>query len=255
MPSAQRLAPAVRHLRLLLAAGVVLLQCACTPLAGYVQPGLADAPPAARKALLVGPEIHLFEISAGGVPEKVYAWGDEARKAVRAAVLEENGERRALTLIDPPQLEPDDQADLDRHAAMFRRVADQISAVKEANDSVWKEREKTLEFTLGPGLRRIAQRSGAEAVLFVDGIDFVSSIGRRAVFVLTTLLFGLPVLPPGSAYLQAGLVDMRSGDVLWLGRDYNLSPRDLRQPELARDLVRGVFASYPAQQPARTASR
>jgi hypothetical protein len=86
-------------------------------------------------------------------------------------------------------------------------------------------------------------------MLFVDGLDFVSSTGRRVMFVLTTLLFGLPVLPTGTSYLQAGLVDPKTGHVLWFGRDYSMTLGDMRERASAEKLVAGTFDNYPHSQP------
>jgi hypothetical protein len=228
----------------------------CGSLPGWVDPGLeATGAPSGRKLLLYAPEVHMYEISAGGVPEKVYVWGDAARDAVLDSVRVELGRIGALELADVPELDSGERVLLERHAAMFRRVGDQIAAVKEINDPLWKAREKELEFTVGSGLSGLAERTGAETILFVDGIDYVSSPGRRAVAALTMLVFVLPVILPGSSYLQAGLVDLRSGRVLWFGRDYSLTLGDLREGERASRLVRSIFASFPGAPTAGAGAR
>lgn len=239
--------PAVAGLRLATAALLVFGLAACAPLPTYVNERNGSAELlAARRILLAPPELRVFEVSAGGVPEPVKAWSDQALPGVIRSLKQELARSPGTQFIEPDGLDAADRATLDLHLAMFRRVADQIAAVRDSHDPIWKERAGELEFLLGSGMQPLAERTGADAVLFVDGIDFISSTGRRIVFVLSTILAGgIPVLPLGTAYMQAGLVDLRSGEVLWFGRDYRHARGDLREAETAGALTAGVFRHYP----------
>ena len=218
----------------------------CASLPGYVHPSFKPEQIQDTRKVFIAPlDMQFFEISAGGVPEKVKGWGDQANTVVLTATREELRRRTQMDAMELPDLDEAERRALERATAMFRRVADQIAAVKESNDESWTKRAHELEFTIGNELRPLARRVGADAILFVDGMDYVSSIGRRIMFVVTTLVFGLPVLPPGTSYLQAGLVDLNSGEVLWFGRDYSVTLGDLREAGTAAKLVGGMFASYP----------
>lgn len=231
------------------ALAVAICLAGCTSLPGYVHPTYSESRlQEGRKVLLAPLDMQFYEVSAGGVPEKVKSWSEQANGTVLAATREELRRRNGLELLELPAVSESERRTLDRAIAMFRRVADNIAVFKESRDENWTKRERELEFTIGTELQPMAQRLGVDAVLFVDGIDFVSSAGRRVMFVLTTLLFGLPVLPTGTSYLQAGLVDPMAGHVLWFGRDYSMTLGDLRERSSAEKLVAGTFDNYPHTQ-------
>jgi hypothetical protein len=182
-------------------------------------------------------------VSAGGVPERVKGWGEQAAAAVRASLTEKLA-GDGVQLVDLPQLDAAQQTLIERHLAMFRRLGEAIAFVQDSHDAVWEARRASLEFTLGDGLAPLARRLEADGYLFVDGVDFISTPGRRLMFALTTLAFGLPVLPLGTSYLQAGVVEAQTGEVLWFGRDYRFATGDLREAETAQRLTAQVFAGY-----------
>lgn len=222
--------------------GLTLALAACSTLPGY-RGGATDRLEGLRRIVVLPPEVQIYEVSAGGVPERVKAWGEQAATAVLAS-LKETLARDGLELIDPPPPDAADRELIDRHVAMFRRVGEAIAFVQDSHDAVWEARRGSLEFTLGDGLAPLASRLDADGFLFADGVDFISTGGRRAIFVLSTLAFGLPVVPLGTSYLQAGVVDARSGEILWFGRDYRFAAGDLREAETAQRLTRQVFAGY-----------
>lgn len=239
-------------LRLLLA----LLLAGCSSMPAYVKPALDPARVGGlQRVVLMPPRLQMMEVSAGGVPEPVRAWAEEARVGVEAAVRRELSRRTAAELVDPPVLEAPQQLALERHGAFFRRVAQQLAAVRDMRDTAWTSRRGELDYSIGPGLAGVAEACGCDAALFVDGVDYVSTPGRRVLLVLSTLMFGLPVIPPGAAYLQAGLVDLRSGDVLWLGRDYSMTLGDLREATAVDKLLANIFAEFPGSTPAAVARR
>lgn len=215
---------------------------ACTTLPNYARQD-AQRLERLRRIVVVPPQVQMYEVSAGGVPERVKPWSDAAAAAVRTSIGAALA-RDGLELIDMPRLDAAAQERLDRHLAMFRRVGDAIAFVQDSHDAVWEARRASLDFSIGDGLAGLGRMLDADGFLFVDGVDFISTPGRRVVFALTTLAFGLPVVPLGTAYLQAGIVEAASGDVLWFGRDYRFAAGDLREAETAQRLAAQVFAGY-----------
>ncbi|HEX6829518.1 MAG TPA: hypothetical protein VF104_11140, partial [Burkholderiales bacterium] len=148
-------------------------------------------------------------------------------------------------LVDMPPLTQDEKDAVDAHAAMFELVAASASQYALSTHSFWKERAASLHYTVGPGLGFLAEKSGADAALFISAEDAVSTGGRLAVLVATMLLFGVPALVPGYSFLAAGIVDLSSGNLLWHNFDWNIARRDLRKPQDADGLLSEVFASLP----------
>jgi hypothetical protein len=221
-----------------------LLLTACSTLPNYRSERLdAGRLDQLKRIVIVPPEVQMFEVSAGGVPERVKGWGDQAAAEVQAS-LRRTLARDGLELVELPALDAPDKELIDRHLAMFRRLGEAITFVQDSHDAIWEARRSSLDFTVGDGLAELAHRLGADGLLFVDGVDFISTPGRRVMFALTTLAFGLPVLPLGISYLQAGVVEAQSGEVLWFGRDYRFATGDLREPATVRQLTAQIFSGY-----------
>jgi len=109
---------------------------------------------------------------------------------------------------------------------------------------VWTERLKSglTDYTLGPGLAFLAEKTGADAALFVIAQDFVSTNERKALAVVGAL-FGV-ALPLGRTFAVAGLVELRTGKLLWQSYDTSATP-DLRVAADADKVVRGLFQAFP----------
>lgn len=225
---------------------LVVILSACANQKFYVAP-LADANQhnLPKKLLLIPPDIRVVEVSAGGVPEKVTEWSKRATENVLSALHARAGSTRDFELVDMPELSETEKRTLEQHVAMYELVADTASDFGVSTDPVWRNKAKGLNYTLGNGLDFLADRTGADAALFLVGGDAVSSGGRRVVLAITTLLFLVPAVPPGFSFLSAGVVDLRTGKLLWLDYDWNVARRDMRQREDAAGLVNDVFQSYP----------
>jgi len=76
----------------------------------------------------------------------------------------------------------------------------------------------------------------------VLGSDFISSGGRRAAFI-AGLALGV-VMPLGQSFVTAGIVDLTTGDVLWMSFDSSLS-MDSRAPADVDSLMRDLYQTWP----------
>ena len=196
----------------------------------------------AGTALLVAPDVSVSEISAGGVVEKMPDWSRQARDNVGAA-LRRVGQGPRLAALPP--LGAEEQHALDQHVALYNVVAANVHSNSVSGGELWDKRLKSglTDYTVGPGLAFLADRTGADTALVVIARDAESSGGRKAMFVLGAM-FGVG-LPMGQSFVVAGLIDLRSGRVLWQSFDHSVSS-DLRVANDADKLVQGLFKSYPA---------
>ena len=85
--------------------------------------------------------------------------------------------------------------------------------------------------------------------VFMVGTDYISSAGRRAAMafgILASALTGVMMMPTSMpAFMSVGVVDMRSGDLLWFSSDIRTGSANLRDPAVMRSLMEGLFATYP----------
>jgi hypothetical protein len=196
----------------------------------------------AGTALMIAPDVSVSEISAGGVVEKMPDWSRQARDNVGAA-LRRVGQGPRLAALPP--LSAEEQHALDQHVALYNVVAANVHSNSVSGGELWDKRLKSglTDYTVGPGLAFLADRTGADTALVVIARDAESSGGRKAMFVLGAM-FGVG-LPMGQSFVVAGLIDLRSGRVLWQSFDRSVSS-DLRVANDADKLVQGLFKSYPA---------
>ena len=209
----------------------------------YLDHSLRNGAPA-RTALLVAPDVSVSEISAGGVVEKMPQWSKQARENVGAA-LRRIGQGPGLHLAALPPLSAEEQHALDQHVALYNVVAANVHSNSVGGGELWEKRLKSglTDYTVGPGLAFLADKTGADTGLVVIARDAESSGGRKAMFVLGAM-FGVG-LPLGQSFVVAGLIELRTGRVLWQSFDRSATS-DLRVAADADKLVQGLFKSYPA---------
>jgi hypothetical protein len=199
---------------------------------------------AVHTALLIAPDVSVSEISAGGVVEKMPDWSKQAAANIDSA-LRRIGQGGKLRLSEPPKLSDADQHALQQHVALYNVVAANVHSNSLSGGELWEKRLKSglTDYTVGPGLAFLAEKTGADTALVVIARDAESSGGRKAMFVLGAM-FGVG-LPLGQSFVVAGLIDLRSGRVLWQSFDRSVSS-NLRVAEDADKLVQELFQSYPA---------
>lgn len=201
-----------------------------------------------KKVVLIPAEVNVIEISAGGIPEPVQEWSEQASKNLTEAVHREAGAGAPFAVVDLPALTPWEQDILKTHLAMYETVVASINDYALSSDTLWKERTAELHYTLGPGLSFLQEKTGASAAMLIVGEDSVLTGGRLLLMAASALVFGFPAVPPGYSYFAAGLVDLGTGDLLWHNFDWNIARRDLRKPEDANGLVSEVLAAFPGRQ-------
>ncbi len=238
-----RISHALRFTALLAAAALL---AACAPAAHHnVHHSLLEpaARPAPKKILLVPADVTVKEISAGGVTEEVPEWTETAQVNVNNALRKEASSNEAMELISLPALSDDERAMLAEHVALYDVVAGTALNVVNSPLPAWKHKRERFDYTLGPGLRFLKQKTDAEAALLVVGQDAVSSAGRKAAFVIGAAL-GVSI-PMGYSFLSVGVVELKTGNIMWFDYDVSGGDKDLRQAADAQTMVRNLLEHYP----------
>jgi hypothetical protein len=196
-----------------------------------------------EKVLMLPLDVEVYEMSAGGVIEKVPDWSLQARAHVQNA-LRTLAPRAKFEIIPAPALNEEETALLEQHVAQFDLIARSLRMNNAAGGPLWKDRVAAgrADYSIGNGLAFLAERTGADKAVIVSIHDLVTSGERKAMFVVG-LLFGV-AMPLGQTLATAGLVDLKSGRVLWQAFDFSGSP-DTRKAEDADKVVRDLFGSFP----------
>jgi hypothetical protein len=202
-----------------------------------------------HRLLLLPAEVRVHEVSAGGVVEKVDAWSESASKTATAHIRE-IGAARGYELTESPPLSPQDREVLQQHVALYSLVAGSAFFAQHSQAAAWRERGKTFDYSLGPGLKDLAEHTGLDAAVITVGTDYISSSGRRAAMlasVLVGIATGVVIVPPaGVAFMSVGLVDLRTGDLLWFDTQQSQNI-DLREEKDVKRAIDVIFETQPGQ--------
>lgn len=222
-----------------------LAGCAQPQLPQYrIHHSLLESPQAkAPKKLLVLPvDVVINEVTAGGVSEEVADWSrkgsENVLSALRKQVRGDNKKLNQIQLVDAPTFADRDASNVKQHLALYRRVAGTVFDTT-YGQGAWPHKIYKFDYTLGNGLKSVADRTGADAALIVIGEDSVSTTGRKiAAFFMDSVSYG-------HSFLSAAIVNLRTGDILWFNYIYAYKSTDLREPDDAAKLVAQLFEEYP----------
>lgn len=86
--------------------------------------------------------------------------------------------------------------------------------------SVTVENKSNFKANIGPVVNAIAEKTGAESVLFMEYYGFEKSGGMVAKDITAAILLGaltgsVPVTPSSGSALNIALIDSTNGDILW----------------------------------------
>lgn len=220
-------------------------------------PNLATSAPFIKRIAVLPPQIEMFELGAGGSPEKMDEWGQTAVVNVRKALATEFSKREHLHVTDfePDRLSASQRDIYNETLLLYELVSGSIirhafnaqSAPRQQRLSpFFPEKARNFTFSLGKELSDLA--SDVDAYLIVLGFDQRSSAGRKALGVGRTLVaaaLGVVAVPQGGGNLfTAALIDAKTGDILWFTK--TPKPFDLREPEEATKLALEFMMDLPA---------
>lgn len=211
-----------------------------------VNPALTQNPDTRpKKVVLLPPQIFVYELSAGGVPTRMGDWEVTARNNLGASAARQAAESGVFDVVAAPTLDPAEQEVLDAHIGLYDRVAQSVFIYGRGEHTAWAHKKNEFDYTVGPGLAFLRERSGADAALIVLGADYISSSGRKVAFI-AGLALGV-IMPLGQSFVAVGVVDLKTGDVQWMGFDAS-SSLDTREAAEVDDLMRTLYQSWPGAQ-------
>jgi hypothetical protein len=241
---------AVVALSLLFAAVPLALRAAETPHWVHYK-WLGNNPALPKKVVVLPIDIKVVEVTAGDVEEKVPDWSREASQSVFKAVSAAIAKQPGMKEIRAPQFSGASAANFDEHLALYKLVANTAGKIP------WQHKARRFDYGIGPGLRAVAEQTGADAAIMVYGRDYASTAGRKARAVVGHIpivnAFTGPAPQLGHSFIHVGVVDLRTGDLLWMNSKYRDGSTNLRDPNDAAKMVNEVFGWYPGIEKYRAA--
>lgn len=202
-----------------------------------VRPGFAEAQIAGEKIVLFRPDITVGEQSMGGLFEPRAEWTETARELIGAELHRAQG-NLSNELVLMPELVGEDAQLLDEYQALFDTVSDSIIEYQFfVGNRLPTRKNADFEWTLGSGLSRLSELSGARYGIFIMTEDHYGSAGRK----FAQLLIGVQ---SGVHKGAAGLVDLQTGDVLWMNADLAMGG-DVRDAAGVEKRVSQLLEGFP----------
>lgn len=203
--------------------------------------------------LFMRPDIKVGERSTAGLFEPDRAMTDDARRNLTASLRQRKQELGLNFLEEEAVLGGASEAELAQYRALFKAIAEAVVEFQffPGNRLPTKRANKSLDYSVGPGLGALAADTGADFALFVLTEDHYASAGRKVASVLAAGLFGAYV-PTGLHIGYAGLVDLRTGDLVWINADVQMGG-DPREEAGADKRSRQLLEGLPAGQPVAAA--
>lgn len=193
------------------------------------------------RVLVFRPDIKIGETTTAGLFQTQAEWHVLAREQLLSALIAETRQRGILA-----SLHDEESALLSEHRALFRLIVSAAIRHKLFGRDPLPGKAGSFDWTLGPGMAQVAPQSGADYGLFLFSQDSFQSAGSKAVGLVASLMGA--GAEGGRHFGYAALVDLRSGDLLWLNVDLK-APGDVRTAEGAADRIRQLFAGFPTRAP------
>lgn len=201
--------------------------------------------PRTVRIMLMRPAIRVGAQSTGGMFEPNADWTAQAREnigqALRACQTKLGNE--IVVFEEGTSGEGPVAA---QYANLFGAVADSVIEYQffKGNRLPTKVRRNAFDWSMGSGLSELQSLNTADYGLFINTYDAYGSTGRKALQIVA--MFGGIAVKSGEHIGYAGLVDLKTGELVWLNADRQMGG-DVRTPEGAAKRVRQLLEGFPGR--------
>jgi len=206
-----------------------------------------------KKVVLLPADIVVNELTAGGVVEEVPEWSEQAKKSIAAALTAYASKSPKFDYVRLPELSKSQQKELDLQLAFYDVVGGTAYQVTANPGKAWQHKLAHFDYSIGDGLKFIKEKTGADAGIIISAVDFVPTDERKAMAVAAALL-GVNVWM-GNPFLFAGVVDLETGNILWMNFAMEGSFSDLRDEKDDAEMLETLFKLYPGVDKYKVAKR
>jgi hypothetical protein len=201
------------------------------------------------KLLVLRPDVTVGSLTTGGMVEPRADWTEQARTNIVAALRAQQAARGGdVTILERRnQLQGVSDQEVAEVERLFAAVGESIVLHKYLGEYLPTKRGKGLDWTLGEDAVHLGQKTGFDYALFMHAEDEVASRGRIALGVLgiagCLVGFCAPNIGGATQLDYAGLVDLKTGEVVWFNVVQAKSEvpgikfGDLRTPQGAAQMV------------------
>ena len=235
-------------IRLALAASLAI--SLCTPgLAqerSAVKHGFSLSANSQKKILLFRPVMRVGAQSTGGMFEPNAEWTEKAKANIEATLIRYQN-RLGNDVVIAPEAYGEDAQNLQEHMSLFAAVSQAVIEYQffVGNRLPTKKRDNktdVFDWSLGKGVASLPGAQDADYGLFIYNRDAYGSTGRKVLQIMA--MMGGVGVTSGEHMGFAGLVDLRTGDLLWLNADGQMGG-DVRELEGSEKRVAQLLEDFP----------
>jgi hypothetical protein len=206
------------------------------------------------RVVLFRPDVSVGEQSTGGLDQPSAAWSQQARDQLIVALGTAQG-GRDIEMKPMPELSGNNVKLMANYRKLFKLVADSVIKHRLFNLDPLPTKQAVFDWTLGSGAAQLGVLGSADYGLFFYTADSYESASRRTVRLLTASV--APEKPTEVHMGYAGLIDLKTGDLVWINVDVKIagdvrtaSGAALRVAQLLRDFPRrAALAVVPPVKP------
>lgn len=222
-----------------------------------VKQGFELAANSNKKILVFRPAVRVGAQSTGGMFEPNAEWTERAKANIQAA-LEKFQKKLGNEVIIAPDAYGDDARNLQEYMVLFSAISQAVIEYQffPGNRLPTKKRDSkadVFDWSLGAGVADLPGAKDADYALFIYNKDAYGSTGRKVLQVLA-------ILGPGAAISSgehqgfAGLVDLKTGDLLWLNADGAMGG-DVREVDGSEKRVQQLLEDFPGSVPPKVVAK
>jgi hypothetical protein len=188
------------------------------------------------RIVVLRPDVAVGEMSLGGLNQPNADWTNAARKNM-ADALQGTKASGKTKLNFMPELQGDDETYMAEYRALFKNVTDAVVVHKLFPGNRLPTKKEAFDWSLGKGAAKLGELGGGDYGLFFYSEDrYTSSTGK----IMKAIIGGPPPVHIG----YAGLVDLKSGDLVWINADIEMGG-DPREVEGAKKRVKQLLEGFP----------
>lgn len=230
---------------------VISIFAGCATAPNYrSNPQFSDQIKTAKRIVLIPLRTDVYQLTAGGVKEKMDEWTQQAKRNVMTAIQGELERKPMLSIkpFDELLLSSEKKANLIETSALYDAVSSSILFHTYGQPpNLFAEKIKNFDYSLGPEVKQLA--GDVDAVLFFSCVDHIATAGRKAVqagSIILGALVGVSITPNmGTTSISVALVDANSGFIMWYNAHSSGGDHDLRNQINTTTLVKQLLKDLP----------
>lgn len=200
-----------------------------------------------KRVIVFRPKVSVGGQSTGGLFEPNAEWTEQAKRNMNAALAKQQA-TLGNQIVDTPDASGEQALLVEEYLNLFDAVSQAVVNYQffVGNRLPTKKRDNksgVFDWSLGEGVRDLPGAREADYALFIFNKDAYGSTGRKLLQIAAMLGPGIAV-KSGEHKGAAGLVDLQTGDLVWLNADFAMGG-DVREAEGAEKRIRQLLEGFP----------